>query len=94
MEDKIALPIDPTFWDYLMSSSQLDWGLMVYEQDWLDNQFSRTKALLVSSLYVLGFRVQGYGCYVFGYVQTDLGLGEMWLKQMGESAMRYGITIQ
>ena len=26
--------------------------------------------------------------------QTQLDLGEMWLKQMGEAAQRYGITIQ
>ncbi len=44
----MALPVDPEFWDYLMSSSQLAWGLMVYEQDWLDKQFPDTKALLVS----------------------------------------------
>lgn len=48
VEDKMALPVDPAFWDYLMSSSQLAWGLMVYEQDWLDKQFPDTKALLVS----------------------------------------------
>ncbi len=45
-----------------MSSSQLAWGLMVYEQDWLDYQFPRTKALLVSGVYVLGA-----ACYVWLY---------------------------
>ena len=45
VEDKAALPVDPSFWDYLMGSSQREWGLLVYEQDWLDVQFAFTKAL-------------------------------------------------
>ena len=47
VEEDIALPVDSTFWDYLMSSSQTEWGLMVYEQDWLLTQSGRTMALKV-----------------------------------------------
>ena len=28
------------------------------------------------------------------WFQNTTGLGRMWLKQMGESALRYGITVQ
>ena len=35
----LAMPTEQRFWDYLMSSS-LEWGLKVYEQDWLYNEFS------------------------------------------------------
>ena len=48
VEEDVALPVDPTFWDYLMASSQIQWGLTVYEQDWLDVQWSETRALHVS----------------------------------------------
>ena len=48
VEEDAALPVDPAFWDYLMASSQTQWSLIVYEQDWLNVQFSKTKALHVS----------------------------------------------
>ena len=48
VEEDVALPIDPAFWDYLMGSSQIQWGLTVYEQDWLFSQFMKTKSLQVS----------------------------------------------
>ncbi len=32
----LALPVDQSFWDFLMTSSK-QWGLSVYEQDWLDD---------------------------------------------------------
>ena len=51
VEEDTALPVDPTFWDYLMASSQTQWSLIVYEQDWLDMQYPKTKALQVSSQY-------------------------------------------
>ena len=35
-----------------MSSSQLDWNLFVYEQDWLDHQFDFLMALQVFLIYV------------------------------------------
>ena len=43
-----ALPVDPSFWDYLLSSSQQKWDLWVYEQDWLYVQYTKTNELLVS----------------------------------------------
>ena len=48
VEDDIALPVDPKFWDYLLSNAQKDWQLFVYEQDFLLTQFEKTKALHVS----------------------------------------------
>ena len=50
VEENVALPVDPTFWDYLMASSQIQWSLIVYEQDWLDVQYPKTKALQASRL--------------------------------------------
>lgn len=47
VEEDVALPVDSTFWDYLMASSQTEWSLIVYEQDWLDVQYPKTKALQV-----------------------------------------------
>ena len=48
VEEDVALPVDSTFWDYLMASSQIQWSLIVYEQDWLDVQYPKTKALQAS----------------------------------------------
>ena len=48
VEENVALPVDSTFWDYLMASSQIQWSLIVYEQDWLDVQYPKTKALQVN----------------------------------------------
>jgi len=44
-----AFPVDPEFWDYLIGSAQEDWGLGVYEQDWLHNEFERLDAPLESA---------------------------------------------
>ena len=43
VEEDAALPVDPTFWDYLMGSSQTQLGLTVYEQDWLNVWWGKTK---------------------------------------------------
>jgi len=43
----LAMPTEQKFWDYLMSSS-LEWGLKVYEQDWLYNEFSEMNCTLES----------------------------------------------
>ena len=43
----MALPVDPKFWDFLLSNAQKDWGLFVYEQDALSVQYGGTKALQV-----------------------------------------------
>lgn len=43
-ESEKALPLDKQFWDDLFDES-LEWGLSLYEQDWLDRQYSFTSAL-------------------------------------------------
>ena len=53
VEEDIALPVDPKFWDYLLSNAQIDWQLFVYEQDFLLTQFGKTKALQVIQNYCL-----------------------------------------
>ena len=35
-----ALPAEQRFWDDLLLSSRVKWGLAVYEQDWLDKEVS------------------------------------------------------
>ena len=47
VEKNMSLPIDPKFWNFLLSNAQKDWGLFVYEQDALAGQFEGTKALQV-----------------------------------------------
>ena len=48
VEGDLALPNDPTFWRYLLSMGQADWGLRVYEQDWLYVQYSGMSDILGS----------------------------------------------
>ena len=48
--EKAALPLDATFWDYLLSSSKKEWHLLVYEQDWLYVEFSDVNQLQVRGL--------------------------------------------
>nr|XP_006815625.1 PREDICTED: uncharacterized protein LOC102804514 [Saccoglossus kowalevskii] len=36
-DTQYSLPIDQGFWDYLLGTAR-DWGLKVYEQDWLNQQ--------------------------------------------------------
>ena len=91
VEEDVALPVDSAFWDYLMASSQIQWSLIVYEQDWLDVQYPKTKALLVNQHHKLKHSLI---LLVLNYLQTTLDLGEVWLKQMGESAQRYGISVE
>ena len=43
-----ALPLEQRFWDDLMSSSKR-WGLAVYEQDWLHNEWEGLHATLQSA---------------------------------------------
>ena len=33
------------FWDFLLGTAKRDWGLFVYEQDWLLTVFGKLKAL-------------------------------------------------
>ncbi|KAK2183903.1 hypothetical protein NP493_292g00003 [Ridgeia piscesae] len=39
-----AVPVDQTFWDYLMKTSK-EWGLITYEQDWLNVEFDYITAM-------------------------------------------------
>jgi hypothetical protein len=43
-----AIPTEQAFWDFLMSSSKA-WGLAVYEQDWLHNEWEKMDATLQSA---------------------------------------------
>eukprot|EP00054_Salpingoeca_dolichothecata_P014018 m.78605 g.78605 ORF g.78605 m.78605 type:complete len:753 (+) comp20774_c0_seq2:47-2305(+) len=45
---ELALPLQQEFWDWFLESS-VRWGLRVYEQDWLDDQFDGTNYLLESA---------------------------------------------
>ena len=58
------------FWDDLFAKAK-SWGLVTYEQDWLDYQIELIQP-----------------------VQSDLFLGERWLKQMGLAADRHQLTLQ
>ena len=44
-----ALPAEQKFWDDLLLSSRVKWGLAVYEQDWLYTEFLGLNATLQSS---------------------------------------------
>ena len=43
-----AIPDDAQFWDDLVANSSA-WGLAVYEQDWLHNEWERLDATLTSA---------------------------------------------
>ena len=43
-----AIPTSQAFWDYLMASSK-EWGMAVYEQDWLHNEWEGMSATLTSA---------------------------------------------
>eukprot|EP00731_Ephydatia_muelleri_P018789 Em0011g829a len=45
IEGDYALPNDSSFWQFLLSSSQRDWDLWVYEQDWLYTIYNDLPAL-------------------------------------------------
>lgn len=40
IDGKLSLPDDQTFWDYLLAGAK-KWGLIVYEQDWLNYQIEK-----------------------------------------------------
>ncbi|XP_064616875.1 uncharacterized protein LOC135480876 [Liolophura sinensis] len=44
VELETALPVEERFWDYLLRRAS-KWGLILYEQDWLNVQFKHTQAL-------------------------------------------------
>jgi len=45
VEQNLALPDDPSFWDFLLSTSRSEWGLIMYEQDWLSTVWDSLKAI-------------------------------------------------
>lgn len=45
IEGDFALPNDSSFWRFLLSSSQREWDLWVYEQDWLYTVYNDLPAL-------------------------------------------------
>ncbi len=47
-----AVPVDASFWDFLLSSSKEQWNLLVYEQDWLYVQVGKVPQLIVSHMIV------------------------------------------
>ena len=44
-----ALPAEQRFWDDLLLSSRVKWGLAVYEQDWLDQEFDNFPPLTTNA---------------------------------------------
>ncbi|XP_071096504.1 uncharacterized protein [Haliotis cracherodii] len=42
-----AVPMSEDFWDYLFSNAR-KWGLILYEQDWLNDEFNGMNALLTN----------------------------------------------
>ena len=53
MEPFASLPVEQAFWDFLLSSSKQEWGLLVYEQDWLDVEVERLVSLQVSTIIIV-----------------------------------------
>ena len=47
-ENGKGIPTEQAFWDFLMKSSK-EWGLSVYEQDWLHNEWEGLNATLQSA---------------------------------------------
>ena len=48
IEGDIGLPTDANFWSYLLSSAKKKWGMITYEQDWLDYTGTHLPATYVS----------------------------------------------
>ncbi|XP_071835064.1 uncharacterized protein [Apostichopus japonicus] len=46
VEKDKAIPQDAEFWDFLLRSSKEEWGLTLYEQDWLNDEFEDMKCTL------------------------------------------------
>ena len=44
---QIALPDDPSFWQFLLSSARDQWNLWTYEQDWLLTESGKLKELQI-----------------------------------------------
>lgn len=48
-QNKKALPLEQRFWEDLLRNASQDWGLAVYEQDWLHNEWEGLDATLQSA---------------------------------------------
>ncbi|CAG5129545.1 unnamed protein product, partial [Candidula unifasciata] len=49
--DHLSLPNEEFFWQFLIGHGTLEWGLIVYEQDWLNVQFLNSE-FLINDLYL------------------------------------------
>ena len=49
VEGTMSLPNEQQFWDDLMSAARTDWGLEMYEQDWLYTEFVGVNGVLLES---------------------------------------------
>ena len=47
-----AVPTDPQFWDDLFAQPKAAWGLRVYEQDWLYNEFAVYVGAMTSDVHL------------------------------------------
>jgi len=45
---QMAVPLDSSFWIWLLNDAVTQWGLSTYEQDWLYNELEGTEALLTN----------------------------------------------
>jgi hypothetical protein len=64
---QMAVPLEQSFWNYLLSSSVSEWGLSTYEQDWLYNELEGVEALLTNVTLGRQWLVQmGAGAQVAG----------------------------
>jgi hypothetical protein len=66
-EDGLAVPLQQSFWEWLLSSSAAQWGLSVYEQDWLHNELENMPDLLTNLTLARTWMLQmGAGCEAAG----------------------------
>lgn len=47
-----AAPVEKQFWDYLLAEPSSKWGLVVYEQDWLFNEFYEYVGQMLESVHL------------------------------------------
>jgi len=68
---KCAVPMDPVKFFDRFFTQQEGWGLSMYEQDWMVEEYECVAAL-----------------------QSNITMGDLWLKGMAEGAARSGRTVQ
>lgn len=69
LDNGVGLPVQQEFWDFLLSSSKKQWGLMVYEQDWLDYTGTVMMATFVGAV---SLRDSGCGTYNYSLLMVPL----------------------